>query len=87
MAVTHPLDVARTRQAYGAVGKTSYHGTFHALCATASNGLPALYKGFSPTLIGMVPYAGRRIDINDKCYNCCHMFFTLLSTSVYGFSI
>ena len=74
VAVTHPLDVARTRQAYTAVGRTNYQGTFHALRSTAKSGLPALYKGLSPTLIGMVPYAGKKYVIAEApCYKSPRM--------------
>ncbi|CAH8629256.1 unnamed protein product [Schistosoma curassoni] len=54
---TYPLDVARARMAVTTASK--YSSLFHAIRALyTEEGLSALYRGFSPALLGIIPYAG-----------------------------
>jgi solute carrier family 25 phosphate transporter 23/24/25/41 len=54
-AITHPLDVVRLRLA---LPEHPYRGTVHAFGNIArSEGVLALYKGITPTLAGIAPYA------------------------------
>jgi solute carrier family 25 protein 16 len=59
--LTYPLDVVRTRLAFQVAGETFYAGIVDALrvMVTREGGVPALYKGIVPTMLGMAPYAGK----------------------------
>ncbi|CAH1400430.1 unnamed protein product [Nezara viridula] len=52
VALTYPLDTIRARLAFQVT--ETYTGIVH----TAEGGLRGLYRGFVPTLCGMIPYAG-----------------------------
>lgn len=68
-ALTHPLDTVRLRLA---LPTNPYSGMTNALVTiTKSEGVPALYKGLSPTLIGIAPYAA----LNFACYDLCKHWF------------
>lgn len=56
---TYPLDVVRARLAYQVLEKR-YHSIWHTLSSMVQTegGLRAIYRGFSSTIVGMVPYAG-----------------------------
>lgn len=56
---TYPLDLVRTRLAFQ-VDEVHYKGIMDALTSIVKNegGVPALYKGIVPTILGMIPYAG-----------------------------
>ncbi len=56
---TYPLDLVRARLAYQ-VKEKRYHSIWNTLTTIPrqEGGLIALYRGFSSTLIGMIPYAG-----------------------------
>lgn len=60
VALTYPLDTIRARLAFQITGEHVYTGIFHAASTIIKEegGLRALYRGFTPTLMGMVPYAG-----------------------------
>jgi len=57
---TYPLDTIRARLAFQVHGEHVYTGIYH--CAThickQEGGIRALYRGFLPTICGMIPYAG-----------------------------
>ncbi|PIK37727.1 putative graves disease carrier protein-like isoform X1 [Apostichopus japonicus] len=57
---TYPLDMVRARLAYQVKGQHLYRGIFHAAQSIwqQEGRLRALYRGVTPTLIGMIPYAG-----------------------------
>lgn len=56
-ALTYPLDRARAVMAVTKVGE--YKNIFHVFNTIVEReGLWALYRGFLPTMIGIVPYAG-----------------------------
>ena len=59
--VTYPLDMIRARLAFQVAGEDIYLGIRHAIkvIVTKEGGVMALYRGIVPTMIGMVPYAGK----------------------------
>lgn len=64
-ALTHPLDTVRLRLA---LPTSRYSGMTNAMVTiTRTEGVLALYKGLSPTLIGIAPYAA----LNFACYDMC----------------
>ncbi|KAF5291468.1 hypothetical protein FQR65_LT01780 [Abscondita terminalis] len=60
VALTYPLDTIRARLAFQITGEHIYTGIAHAATTIfkEEGGIRALYRGFTPTLMGMVPYAG-----------------------------
>ena len=56
---TYPLDVVRARLAYQ-VHERRYLGVWHTLRTVAreEGGARGLYRGYVPTVLGMIPYAG-----------------------------
>ena len=56
---TYPLDVVRARLAFQ-VHEKRYHSIWQTLTSVTreEGGIRALYRGFSPAIIGMIPYAG-----------------------------
>nr|XP_023014419.1 graves disease carrier protein homolog [Leptinotarsa decemlineata] len=60
VALTYPLDTIRARLAFQVSGEHIYTGIAHAATSIfkEEGGILALYRGFIPTLMGMVPYAG-----------------------------
>jgi solute carrier family 25 protein 16 len=56
---TYPLDVIRARLAFQVKGEHIYSGLLHAIKSILHvEGKTAFFKGITPTLLGMVPYAG-----------------------------
>ncbi|XP_077999776.1 solute carrier family 25 member 16-like [Glandiceps talaboti] len=57
---TYPLDMVRARLAFQVTGEHIYDGIFHTVKSIVhqEGGIKGLYRGFTPTIIGMVPYAG-----------------------------
>lgn len=58
--LTYPLDTIRARLAFQISGEHIYTGIVHTATSICreEGGMRALYRGFTPTLMGMVPYAG-----------------------------
>ncbi|KAJ6647274.1 Graves disease carrier protein [Pseudolycoriella hygida] len=58
--LTYPLDTIRARLAFQVTGEHKYTGIVHTAITIfkSEGGVRALYRGFVPTLMGMVPYAG-----------------------------
>lgn len=58
--LTYPLDTVRARLAFQISGEHVYTGILHTAVSIFKDegGVRALYRGFTPTLMGMVPYAG-----------------------------
>lgn len=56
---TYPLDVVRARLAYQ-VYETRYRSVWHTLTTIGKEegGIRGLYRGYVPTVLGMIPYAG-----------------------------
>jgi len=70
---TYPLDVTRARLAVQ-VEKRHYTGLFHAMQNMWHNegGLKALYRGWQPTMVGILPYAG----INFFTYDTLKWYYS-----------
>ncbi|XP_065082263.1 solute carrier family 25 member 16-like [Ochlerotatus camptorhynchus] len=60
VTLTYPLDTIRARLAFQVTGEHRYNGIVHTAISIfkTEGGFRALYRGFVPTLMGMVPYAG-----------------------------
>ncbi|XP_011304425.1 graves disease carrier protein-like [Fopius arisanus] len=60
VTLTYPLDTIRARLAFQVTGEHIYTGIFHTAITICKyeGGISALYRGFWPTIIGMIPYAG-----------------------------
>uniref|UniRef100_A0A336LU13 CSON004736 protein n=1 Tax=Culicoides sonorensis TaxID=179676 RepID=A0A336LU13_CULSO len=60
VTLTYPLDTIRARLAFQVTGEHKYTGIIHTAVSIfkEEGGIKALYRGFTPTLMGMVPYAG-----------------------------
>ncbi|CAG0884129.1 unnamed protein product [Cyprideis torosa] len=60
VTLTYPLDVVRARLAFQGPGQQLYRGIGHVLVTLFQNegGLRGLYRGYTLTMVGMVPYAG-----------------------------
>ncbi|XP_051790625.1 mitochondrial coenzyme A transporter SLC25A42 isoform X1 [Erpetoichthys calabaricus] len=55
--LTYPLDMVRARMAV--TPKEMYSNIFHVFIRISQEeGLPTLYRGFTPTILGVIPYAG-----------------------------
>ncbi|XP_028651772.1 graves disease carrier protein [Erpetoichthys calabaricus] len=57
---TYPLDVVRVRLAFQFKGEHRYSGIIHAFKTIyrTEGGFSGFYRGLTPTIIGMAPYAG-----------------------------
>jgi len=59
VSATFPLDTIRARLAFQVVGETRYHGIIHTGGSILrTEGALGLYRGLTPTLLGIIPYAG-----------------------------
>ncbi len=83
MSATYPLDMIRGRltvQTSG--GGANYRGIYHAFTAIAQKeGLGAFYKGWTPSVIGVIPYVGLNFSIYETLKDSCVKFQGLRSTS------
>ncbi|XP_026707744.1 graves disease carrier protein isoform X1 [Athene cunicularia] len=57
---TYPLDMVRVRLAFQVKGEHKYMGIIHAfkMIYTKEGGFSGFYRGLTPTVVGMAPYAG-----------------------------
>ncbi|KAK2581211.1 hypothetical protein KPH14_008010 [Odynerus spinipes] len=60
VTLTYPLDTIRARLAFQVTGEHLYTGIVHVAASIFKDegGFRALYRGFLPTIFGMIPYAG-----------------------------
>ncbi|KAG8042679.1 hypothetical protein G9C98_005314 [Cotesia typhae] len=60
VTLTYPLDTIRARLAFQVTGEHIYSGIVHTAVSIFKDegGFLALYRGFWPTIFGMIPYAG-----------------------------
>ncbi|XP_075547309.1 solute carrier family 25 member 16-like isoform X2 [Dermacentor variabilis] len=70
---TYPLDMVRARLAFQVNGHHIYNGIFHVVTSIVKTegGVRALYKGLSPTVLGMVPYAGLSFYVFERLKAFC----------------
>jgi len=78
-ALTYPLDFARGRisgKLATDVGKKQYKGIIHTIVLSAKEeGVFALYKGVTPTLMGAMPYEGIKfgtVGVMEKMFPVPH---------------
>ncbi|XP_060071780.1 solute carrier family 25 member 16-like [Ylistrum balloti] len=74
---TYPLDVVRARLAFQVSGEHIYTGLVDAFRSITfhEGGIPALYRGMVPTLLGMVPYAGISFYSFETLKELCLKYF------------
>ncbi|XP_067136268.1 solute carrier family 25 member 16-like [Centruroides vittatus] len=74
---TYPLDMVRARLAFQVTGEHIYSGILHTLVCIfkTEGGVRALYKGLSPTVIGMIPYAGLSFYVFERLKSLCLEYF------------
>ncbi|KAL6449433.1 hypothetical protein ACFW04_000778 [Cataglyphis niger] len=72
-AITYPLDTIRARLAFQVTSNTLYSGIKHAAVRMfkEEGGLRALYRGFWPNMLGMIPYAGFSFYTFEKLKYLC----------------
>ncbi|KPJ15578.1 Graves disease carrier protein [Papilio machaon] len=60
VTLTYPLDTIRARLAFQVTGEHRYTGIANTAITMfrTEGGIHALYRGFVPTMMGMIPYAG-----------------------------
>lgn len=80
VALTYPLDTIRARLAFQVKGEHIYSGIVHTAVEIfqKEGGFKALYRGFVPTLMGMVPYAG----FSFYCFEMLKYFCMKYSSSI-----
>ncbi|XP_011506055.1 PREDICTED: graves disease carrier protein-like [Ceratosolen solmsi marchali] len=73
VAFTYPLDTIRARLAFQVTGEHMYTGIVHTAVSIFKDegGLRALYRGFVPTICGMIPYAGFSFYSFEKLKYVC----------------
>ncbi|XP_014600871.1 PREDICTED: graves disease carrier protein [Polistes canadensis] len=71
--LTYPLDTIRARLAFQVTGEHVYTGIIHtgASIFKDEGGFRALYRGFLPTIVGMIPYAGFSFYTFEKLKYLC----------------
>ncbi|KAK9505691.1 hypothetical protein O3M35_009683 [Rhynocoris fuscipes] len=71
--LTYPLDTIRARLAFQITGGETYSGIVDAAVTIfrQEGGLKGLYRGFVPTLCGMIPYAGLSFYCFEMLKMCC----------------
>ncbi|XP_069124414.1 solute carrier family 25 member 16-like [Argopecten irradians] len=74
---TYPLDMVRARLAFQVSGEHIYTGLVDAFRSIRfhEGGVPALYRGMVPTLLGMVPYAGISFYSFETLKELCLQYF------------
>lgn len=66
MSSTYPLDMVRGRLTVQEGRKAQYRGLIHATgCIIREEGFFALYKGWLPSVIGVVPYVGLNFAVYE----------------------
>ncbi|MEW5303125.1 MAG: hypothetical protein WDW38_001452 [Sanguina aurantia] len=66
MSATYPLDMVRGRLTVQATGSTQYRGLIHATMEIIrQEGGSALYKGWLPSVIGVIPYVGLNFAVYE----------------------
>ncbi|XP_033228560.1 graves disease carrier protein-like [Belonocnema kinseyi] len=73
VALTYPLDTIRARLAFQVTGEHVYTGITHTAVTIfkEEGGIKALYRGFLPTICGMIPYAGFSFYSFEKLKYLC----------------
>lgn len=83
VTLTYPLDTIRARLAFQVTGEHVYTGIVHTAVSMfrEEGGVRALYRGFLPTLFGMVPYAGFSFYCFEMLKFFCMKYIPNLSCS------
>jgi len=85
VAFTYPLDTIRARLAFQVHGEHVYDGIYQ--CAHRifrdEGGVRALYRGFTPTICGMIPYAGLSFYCFENLTYVCMTYFPSKFSIIY----
>ncbi|XP_064634456.1 solute carrier family 25 member 16-like [Lineus longissimus] len=83
---TYPLDVVRARLAFQSLGEIQYRGIVHTLnrILTKEGGLKGMYRGITPTLLGMIPYAGISFYVFEVLKKFCLKSFPNVTGTPYA---
>ena len=66
MSATYPMDMVRGRITIQESGRPQYRGLLHATgCIVREEGLLALWRGWLPSVIGVVPYVGLNFGVYE----------------------
>jgi solute carrier family 25 phosphate transporter 23/24/25/41 len=66
MSATYPMDMVRGRITIQETGHQQYRGLLHATgCIVREEGLLALWRGWLPSVIGVVPYVGLNFGVYE----------------------
>eukprot|EP00834_Sanchytrium_tribonematis_P008481 NODE_1011_length_2694_cov_0.510212.p1 type:complete len:301 gc:universal NODE_1011_length_2694_cov_0.510212:666-1568(+) len=74
---TYPIEVLRVKLAVQ-LNPTSYSATIKDIYTHPTPSLLNFYKGFLPTLLGMIPYAGFAFLTYETCFAKSKMYFETL---------
>jgi solute carrier family 25 phosphate transporter 23/24/25/41 len=67
MSATYPLDMVRGRLTVQEAGHEQYRGIWHAaITIVRREGPTALYKGWVPSVIGVIPYVGLNFAVYES---------------------
>ncbi|XP_076073986.1 solute carrier family 25 member 16-like [Mytilus galloprovincialis] len=76
VSITYPLDIIRARIAFQVTGDHLCIGlTETAGCIIKQDGIMGLYRGMTPTLLGMIPYAGTTFFSFETLKGMCVDYF------------
>lgn len=83
VCMTYPLDTIRARLAFQVSGEHMYTGIVNAAVSIfkTEGGIKALYRGFVPTVCGMIPYAGASFYCFESSKNICMKYLPSLTCS------
>lgn len=86
VCLTYPLDTIRARLAFQVSGEHMYTGIVHAARCIFKDegGLRALYRGFLPTVCGMIPYAGCSFYCFETFKGFCMKYIPLWTCSTHS---
>ncbi|XP_045120241.1 graves disease carrier protein homolog isoform X3 [Portunus trituberculatus] len=75
--LTYPLDTIRARLAFQVSGEHVYTGIVNAAVTIfqTEGGMRALYRGFTATVCGMIPYAGLSFYCFEQMKYLCMLWF------------
>jgi len=85
---TYPLDLTRAQLAVLKKRKGQHNDFLRVLLANSNGGVRGLFHGITPTLLGMLPYAGAAFAINEQTkrqiYNVYHREPTVFEKMICG---
>lgn len=82
VTLTYPLDMVRARLAFQVTGQHVYTGIYHTVTTIVKQegGVRGLYRGYTPTIMGMIPYAGLSFYCFESLKYVCMAFLPRFTT-------